>query len=301
MYGIIGLCIGIIIALLCIIISYQRQVQDICRQLRFLREKESNMQVTSNITWGHMGELTDLLNQLLKERKKERIEAYKKEQMIADTYTNLSHDIRTPLTSLDGYFQLLERADTEEDRRRYIQIIQERIGSLKEMLEELFTYTKLQNETYELKLERQNLNQLLKETVFAYYDSWMEQEITPQFDIAEEPIYIQGNAQALRRTMQNIIKNGLDHGNKEIKIHLYKEGKNTELVFSNKVMHPEEIDVTRVFERFYKADEARSRNSTGLGLSIAKGFVDKMNGEITAEVTDEWFSIRIRFQCDFFD
>lgn len=297
MYGIIGLCIGIIIALLCIIISYQRQVQDICRQLRFLREKESNMQVTPNITWGHMGELTDLLNQLLKERKKERIEAHKKEQMIADTYTNLSHDIRTPLTSLDGYFQLLEGADTEEDRRRYIQIIQERIESLKEMLEELFTYTKLQNETYELKLERQNLNQLLKETVFSYYDSWMEQGITPQFDIAEEPVYIQGNAQALRRTMQNIIKNGLDHGNKEIEIHLYKEGKSTELVFSNKVTHPEEIDVTRVFERFYKADEARSRNSTGLGLSIAKGFVDKMNGEITAEVTDGWFLIRIWFRC----
>ena len=83
MYGIIGLCIGIIIALLCIIISYQRQVQDICRQLRFLREKESNMQVTPNITWGHMGELTDLLNQLLKERKKERIEAHKKEQMLS--------------------------------------------------------------------------------------------------------------------------------------------------------------------------------------------------------------------------
>lgn len=301
MYGIIGLCIGIIIALLCIIISYQRQVQDICRQLRFLREKESNMQITPNLTWGHMEELTELLNQLLKERKKERIEAHKKEQMIADTYTNLSHDIRTPLTSLDGYFQLLEEADTEEDRRRYIRIIQERIESLKEMLEELFTYTKLQNETYELKLERQNLNQILKETVFAYYDSWMEQEITPQFDITEEPVFIQGNAQALRRTMQNIIKNGLDHGNKEIKIRLYKDGKDAELVFANKVMHPEEIDATRVFERFYKADEARSRNSTGLGLSIAKGFVDKMNGEITAEVMDGWFSIRIRLRCDILD
>lgn len=298
MYGIIGICIGIIVALLCIIISYQRQVQDICRQLHFLEEKESNMQITTNITWGHMRELTEVLNQLLKERKKERIDARKKEQMIADTYTNLSHDIRTPLTSLDGYFQLLEEAEIEEDRTRYVQIIQERIDSLKEMLEELFTYTKLQNETYELKLERINLNQILKETVFSYFDSWMERGITPKFDITEERIYMQGNAQALRRTMQNIIKNGLDHGNKEIEIRLYKEGKNAELVFSNKVMYPEEIDATRVFERFYKADEARSRNSTGLGLSIAKGFVDKMNGKITAEIVSGWFAIQIRFMCE---
>ena len=85
--------------------------------------------------------------------------------MIADTYTNLSHDIRTPLTSLDGYFQLLEEAEVEADRTRYIQIIQERIDSLKEMLEELFTYTKLQNKTYELKLECINLNQIPAEVV----------------------------------------------------------------------------------------------------------------------------------------
>ena len=96
------------------------------------------------------------------------------ERMIADTYTNLSHDIRTPLTSMDGYFQLLETCSSEADRKRYIEIIEERIESLKEMLEELFTYTKLKNETYELKKERQNLTQILKETVFSYYDEWAE-------------------------------------------------------------------------------------------------------------------------------
>ena len=78
-------------------------------------------------------------------------------------------------------------AKEESDRKRYIGIIQERIGSLKEMLEELFTYTKLQNGTYELKLERQNMSQILKETVFSYYDNWMEQGIRPQFEITEEP------------------------------------------------------------------------------------------------------------------
>lgn len=294
----IGVLSVLILILIGILISYKRQVKDICRQLRFLQECDSNMLITTEMKKGHIGELAELLNTLLKERKKGRADYQKKEQMIADIYTNLSHDIRTPLTSLDGYFQLLEETQEENDRKRYIQIIQERIESLKEMLEELFTYTKLQNGTYELKLEPQNVGQILKETVFSYYDDWAEQEISPQFEITEEPVWIRGNKQALRRTIQNIIKNGLDHGNKEIRIQLSRNEKQMELVFQNKIEPGEQIDISRVFKRFYKADKARSKSSTGLGLSIAKGFVEKMHGEIAAEIKEDWFCIKISFPCE---
>lgn len=298
MYIMIGVLSVLILILIGILISYKRQVKDICRQLRFLQECDSNMLITTEMKKGHIEELAELLNTLLKERKKERADYQKKEQMIADIYTNLSHDIRTPLTSLDGYFQLLEETQEENDRKRYIQIIQERIESLKEMLEELFTYTKLQNGTYELKLEPQNVGQILKETVFSYYDDWAEQGISPQFEITEEPVWIRGNKQALRRTIQNIIKNGLDHGNKEIRIQLSRNEKQMELVFQNKIEPGEQIDISRVFERFYKADKARSKSSTGLGLSIAKGFVEKMHGEIAAEIKEDWFCIKISFPCE---
>ena len=298
MYIMIGVLSVLILILIGILISYKRQVKDICRQLRFLQECDSNMLITTEMKKGHIEELAELLNTLLKERKKERADYQKKEQMIADIYTNLSHDIRTPLTSLDGYFQLLEETQEENDRKRYIQIIQERIESLKEMLEELFTYTKLQNGTYELKLEPQNVGQILKETVFSYYDDWAEQEISPQFEITEEPVWIRGNKQALRRTIQNIIKNGLDHGNKEIRIQLSRNEKQMELVFQNKIEPGEQIDISRVFERFYKADKARSKSSTGLGLSIAKGFVEKMHGEIAAEIKEDGFCIKISFPCE---
>ena len=298
MYIMIGVLSVLILILIGILISYKRQIKDICRQLRFLQECDSNMLITTEMKKGHIEELAELLNTLLKERKRERADYQKKEQMIADIYTNLSHDIRTPLTSLDGYFQLLEETQEENDRKRYIQIIQERIESLKEMLEELFTYTKLQNGTYELKLEPQNVGQILKETVFSYYDDWAEQEISPQFEITEEPVWIRGNKQALRRTIQNIIKNGLDHGNKEIRIQLSRNEKQMELVFQNKIEPGEQIDISRVFERFYKADKARSKSSTGLGLSIAKGFVEKMHGEIAAEIKEDWFCIKISFPCE---
>ena len=295
MYVIVGILVGVIITLICILGSYMRQVKDICRQLRILREHESNMLITKEIKLGNIKELTDLLNEMIKERKEEAAQYVKKERMIADTYTNLSHDIRTPLTSMDGYFQLLETCSSEADRKRYIEIIEERIESLKEMLEELFTYTKLKNETYELKKERQNLTQILKETVFSYYDEWAERGIVPEFDLTDTPVWIMGNGQALRRIIQNIVKNGLDHGNKELKIQLKKKENRAKLVFKNRVEYPDRIDLQRVFERFYKADEARSKNSTGLGLSITKGFVLKMNGEISAQMKGDWFSIHISF------
>ena len=149
---IIGILAVIIIIQAFIMWKYQRQIKDICRQLSFLMEHDSNKLIQREIDMGGIGELSDKLNELLDLRKKERNEYRKKEELIADTYTNLSHDIRTPLTSLDGYFQLIEECDNIDDQRRYLDIIRERLNSLNEMLEELFTFTKLKNDSYKLEL-----------------------------------------------------------------------------------------------------------------------------------------------------
>ncbi len=299
MYVAIGILCMIILILVLILWKYQRQVKDICRQLAFLKDHDSNMMISREIDAGGVGELTDLLNELLDGQKKERRDYLEKEKMIADTYTNLSHDIRTPLTSLDGYFQLLEESWDPDEQKRYQRIIHERIKSLKEMLEELFTFTKLKNESYHLELSPCCVNRILKDTVFSYYEDWMEQGIEPRIEIPEEPLYTEGNETALRRVIQNIIKNGLDHGERKIHIILDRESHaGREQIFleiRNQVPDPEAIDVDRVFERFYKADEARSKSSTGLGLSIAKEFVLRMNGEIGARVEGQEFCVVIRF------
>lgn len=295
MYILIEILIGIILLQTFILWKYQRQVKDICRQLAFLIKNDSNMLISREIDLGGIGWLVDVLNELLAIRRKEKREYQEKEKMIADTYTNLSHDIRTPLTSLDGYFQLLETSSEEETRTRYLKIIQERINSLKEMLDELFTFTKLKNDSYQLQLSRCCLNRILKETIFSYYDEWMRLGITPDISITEELLYLNGNPQGLRRIIQNIIKNGLDHGKNQIKIVLADEQNQIILKISNQVLHPEEIDTIQVFERFYKADAARNRTSTGLGLSIAKELVVRMDGAIWAETEGDEFRIEIQF------
>ena len=264
MYIVIGILAGIIILQFIIMWKYQRQVKDICRQLAFLMKHDSNMLIQREFDLGGIGTLSDRLNELLELQRKEKQRYQEKEALIADTYTNLSHDIRTPLTSLDGYFQLMEECENVEDQRRYLNIIHERIHSLNEMLEELFMFTKLKNESYSLELTPCCINRILKETVFSYYD-------------------------------ENVIKNGLDHGEKKISIVLERKQEHAVLRISNQVIHSEQIDIEHVFDRFYKADVARSKISTGLGLSIAKELVKRMNGEISAKTEKNEFIIEMRF------
>ena len=295
MYIIIGILAGIIILQSIIIWKYQREVKDICRQLAFLMKHDSNMLIHREFDLGGIGMLSDRLNDLLELRRKEKQYYQEKETLIADTYTNLSHDIRTPLTSLDGYFQLMEACENVEEQRRYLNIIHERIHSLNEMLEELFMFTKLKNESYRLELTSCCINRILKETVFSYYDDWVRREIQPDIQITEEQLYIDGNKQGLSRIIQNVIKNGLDHGEKKIRIVLKREQNQAVLRISNQVTASEQIDIEHVFDRFYKADAARSKTSTGLGLSIAREFVRRMNGEIGAKIEENEFIVEMRF------
>ncbi len=295
MYIIIGILAGIIILQSIIIWKYQRQVKDICRQLAFLMKHDSNMLIHREFDLGGIGMLSDRLNDLLELRRKEKQYYQEKETLIADTYTNLSHDIRTPLTSLDGYFQLMEACENVEEQRRYLNIIHERIHSLNEMLEELFMFTKLKNESYRLELTSCCINRILKETVFSYYDDWVRREIQPDIQITEEQLYIDGNKQGLSRIIQNVIKNGLDHGEKKIRIVLKREQNQAVLRISNQVTASEQIDIEHVFDRFYKADAARSKTSTGLGLSIAREFVRRMNGEIGAKIEENEFIVEMSF------
>ncbi len=247
MFYIIVVLVCIILFLIWFIMKYQRQIKDICRQLWFLKDHDSNMMISSEIRFGGVGYLADTLNEIVELRKWERKKYLDKEKSISDIYTNLSHDIRTPLTSLDGYFQLLKESEITEEQQHYILVIQERISSLKDMLEELFTFTKLQNDDYVLELSTCSLNRILKDTLFSYYDIWKEN------DIEQRAV----------------------------------------LSLKNMVSEPDKIDISRIFERFYKADEARSDSSTGLGLSIAKEFVLRMKGEIRAELDENWFSVNI--------
>ena len=284
--------------LIIILILYRRQIRKISRDLTFLKNNRTNLRLTSELPLPEINDLIDSVNDVLDREKEKRRETQKEEAQLRETVTNLSHDIRTPLTSLDGYFQLLSASGSEEERRKYTAIIQSRIASLKDMLEELFTYARLQDAGYEMDLERTDFARCAFDTTFSFYDEFQKKGIKPEIDFFEGHLFIQGNEEGIRRAIQNMIKNALVHGQTSISLSLEQKDGRAVFSCSNDTANPQEIDMSQVFTRFYKADSARTHTSAGLGLSIAKGLVERMGGEISADLKENVFTVDIRFPVE---
>lgn len=278
-----------------IVLRYRRQVKYICRQLQFIKNHQTNMKLSADGTHFGMGRLTDEMNGLLNDAEQKRQEAEAKETVIKETITNLSHDIRTPLTSLDGYVQLLKEADSKEEQARYLGIIRRRIEALRGILDELFLYARLQDNAYLPSMERVELNRLVYDTVFSFYEDCKACGLEPQVSVCEERVYTQGNETMIVRMLQNVIKNSLEHGRRDVCILLTAEEKCVTFSCANRVERAGEIEVDRVFERFYRADSARANSSTGLGLSIARGLAEKMGARMNASLENDLFTVTVVF------
>ena len=278
-------------------IAYRRQVKNTCRHLAFMKNNKTNLRLRSGLPFKELYELSDNVNELLDNSDELRHKAEHNEQNLKDAITNISHDIRTPLTSLDGFFQLLKKADSEEERTQCVDVIQNRINNLKYMLEELFTYTKLQNEDYKLQTEPVDIVRCVSSALVSFYNEFQEKGIEVQADFTDEEIVVDCNAEAVQRIIQNVLKNVLDHGSKSVEMTLKQENERVIFSCSNRVDNPDSIDISQIFTRFYKSDPVRTHSSTGLGLAIAKGLAERMNGGMTAEVEGEWFKVRVWLDC----
>lgn len=291
----------VVLLLLCMILLtkyflYRRQILDICRQLEFIKNHETNKRMQTTATTPEILALARHLDQIYDGQDAYRNNLKSKDRRMKEMLVNVSHDIRTPLTSLKGYFQLLLLEEDAGKRDRYADIIQEKLDELTMLLDELFTYTKLQNEEYTLEMGQENFTELVLQTLFSFHEGLKKQGITPQMDIEDTPYFVVCSPSAVKRVLANIIRNAMLHGNGQIVIRYYTQGESVCFTCANTLLSPDSIDMTQIFERFYKADTARSRQSSGLGLSIAKGFVDKMGGQIEAELDGNWFLVRLKMK-----
>ena len=278
-----------------IIIMVLRQVREICRRLAFIRTHNTNLRLAWDMPFGPMKRLIEEINAFLTETAAERLAFERESRGLKDSLTGISHDIRTPLTSLSGYFQLLTRTEDPEERERYCAVIRARINSLESMLEELFTYTKLQNNDYRIEMDTMDFTRCAIDAVLAFYGQFAERGIKPSVKMEEDAAYIYGNPEAVRRILQNIIKNALVHGAGEVSVLLRKEREKVVFACSNRCESPEEIDIEGVFQKFYKADSARADSSTGLGLTIASELTAKLGGELTAKLERDIFTVSAVF------
>lgn len=281
-----------------VILSLFKQLKTIRQNLDFIRENKTNMKLTSDTPFRSANDLIDSINSML-DTSDRTLAAYSSEsRSLKDSLTGISHDIRTPLTSLGGYFRLLEASSDESERQKYYGIIDARINDLNIMLEQLFTYTKLQNNSFDIETCRVDLTACVIDTVLAFYARFNELGISPRISVDEAPVYICGNEDALHRIFQNILKNAAEHGCGEISVSFSAENGKALFNCSNKCKTPENIDISGVFTKFYKADPARSDTSTGLGLTIAKELAERLGGSIGAELTGDDFSVWVSFNTE---
>jgi hypothetical protein len=207
---------------------------------------------------------------------------------LKEAVTNISHDLRTPLTAICGYLDLLEREEKSESVERYLSQIENRIEALKALTEELFRYSVVTS-TQDLKLERLDLVRALEESLLSFYGVMQEKAIQPEISLPEGPVYRELDAAALNRIFSNIISNAVKYSDGDFSVTMKEDGSVT---FTNTAKELNAVSVGRLFDRFYTVEA--SRNSTGLGLSIAKLLTERMGGSIEASYQSEQLHIIVK-------
>lgn len=207
--------------------------------------------------------------------------------------TNISHDLRTPLTAIRGYLELLEKEETSENIRRYLNILSERTEALSNLAEELFRYALTAPES-DKKVEEQageveDIGRLIEESVLAFYGALTGKGIEPVINLPDKKIKSRVNYKITRRIFENIISNALKYSDGDLQITLYE---NCEIVFANHASAMDEVQMGRLFDRFYTVENGKT--STGLGLSIAKQLTEQMGGSIFARYEDGMLYLKLR-------
>lgn len=229
------------------------------------------------------------INQSLKELRKQRLRFEQGDAELKNAITSISHDLRTPLTAISGYLDLLEQEEKSSEVTRYVEIIVNRIDTLKQLADELFKYSIITSPDYDSPKERVSVNAVLEESIVGYYAALQKKGIIPEISMPSTVVYRTVNRAALLRTFSNLISNAIKYSNGDLNITLSKTG---EIVFSNTAPELSKVQVERLFDRFYTVETARK--STGLGLSIARILVEQMNGTIAANLENGKLCISIQ-------
>ena len=280
------LCLGLGLRLY----ALERDIRTCVRQLRSGRPRVSMAAPNAAAE-----ELLTAVNALLDLREREEGDYRRQEQAIRQQIANVSHDLRTPLTSILGYLQLLEGEGlTAEERREYLSIVQGRAKALQSMIVSFYDLSRLEGGEYPLSRERVDLYCVLSQLVAEFYNDFTDFDMT--VELREGLPAVTADPAGVLRVFTNLIRNALEHGRKRMSILLYQEGGEVVSVFANDAPGLTPEDVEHVFDRFFTADKMRTGQSTGLGLAIVKALVERMGHTVSAELEGDLFRVTVRWQ-----
>lgn len=270
--------------------NLKRGIRKITAQVQDKIENNTNTLISVSEGGAETKELAAILNRELKVFREEGQKFRKGDNEVKEAVANISHDLRTPITAMSGYLELLEREEKSVQVERYIGIISERCAALKSLTEELFDYSVTAAKADNLTLTDTCLNEELELVLASFYAALTEAGIEPEIVIPETKVVRQLDKAALQRVFGNIINNALKYSDGDLFVTLKEDGT---VIFANTARNMTPVDTARLFERFYTVQTAKG--STGLGLSIARMLTGKMNGNIHAEYNNGMLEIIIYF------
>ncbi len=274
----IGIMAVGIIALLIKIYILRKAAKEIADAFTDRLITDTNTLIDSSSGDRYMRNLANSINKGLRKLRAERHRFQQGDMELKDAITNISHDLRTPLTAICGYLDLLEQEETPEAVKRYIQVIRNRAEVMAELTEELFRYSVVISEGRHSDKKPVAVNRVLEESIAAFYFALNERGITPKIQMPEENVVRVLDQSLLARVFSNLLNNAMKYSSGDLDITLTETG---EITFTNTAASLNEVQVGKLFDRFYTVEAARK--STGLGLAIAKTLVGQMGGAISAK------------------
>ncbi|MBR6744640.1 MAG: HAMP domain-containing histidine kinase [Clostridia bacterium] len=284
-----GIFAVIIIALAVKIRVMQKSMDEICDSISEHLCSDTNQLVTVSSSDKHVRHLASEIAKQLAELRRQRRQYISGDRELKEAVTNISHDLRTPLTAICGYMELLEAEELTAPAKHYVAQIGSRAEALKALTEELFRYSVISSVS-DLQYEKVNVGRVLEDTLISFYGALEQKRIVPEITLSEGEIVRLLDPSALSRIFGNIIANAVKYSDGDFAVTMTEKG---EITFSNTASALSSVEVGRLFDRFYTVDSARK--STGLGLSIAKLLTERMGGSVSAEYQSDVLTIRLSF------
>lgn len=257
---------------------YKREIRHIAMQIREFRKRKTSKKVNTEILDKDMENLAYETNEFLELYKRSEQEKILFENSLQQGIANMSHDLRTPLTSIKGYLKLLE--NDEVNKEEALRILKSKTEKLNVLINDFFELASIESKDYELEMTKLNLTNILRDEILAFYEAFERKGIEPNTNISSKPIFINGDKDSLERIIENLISNTLKYADNNIEIRLEQCNDKAVLKISNICANIDKKDILYMFDRFYMADKVRKGQGVGLGLSIAKSLMEKMNGSI---------------------
>lgn len=272
------------------VISIRRAARDILQELSDKLSEDTNTLISLSSSDREMRRLAAALNQELRVLREQRLRYRQGDQELKDAVTNVSHDLRTPLTAICGYLELLEREDMSGAAQRYLATISERTEAMKALTEELFRYSVILSTDRDMGLEPVDMNAALEEAAAGFYAALTARGIEPVIDLPEKHVIRSLNRAGLNRILSNLFSNALKYSAGDLEIALGPDGT---VSFSNAAPDLDPVQVGRLFDRFFSLEAARG--STGLGLAIARTLAERMGGSVAAAYENGRLTVTVSF------